>query len=341
MTDTRKVTLHWMRNALSCTNILAIFELAGFKGLIKNPSILFRSGKTDIRSMYDTDSKLSEYGVNESCMIKNHDITLNKLFKSDPKLIKTETQSTNIKSPTTDARIIFGKVKSIIPEKNIPKYVLTSALKRSIETAIYTFGHLDNLIIIPVPYIGEPKDKISPLGDLKEYFGKFKTIICKKPSLAAKRYHIEWSYLEHFYKVNGKAITEVNSKKFDNEVLPYILKEHPEILEMVVISHSGFISTRATCKKPIKNLEILDEQIEYVLVNDKFTIKKRHWLCDDVKNPMPQNPDLKMDIITKDIEPENPRCEFGEPIKKILEAKSYLQRNKTKATGFLRMFVVA
>lgn len=354
--DEKNVVLHWMRHAVTCADILKMFNLIGIKGVFKSPGLILK-GTTDIRKVLTPDSKLSNIGIDYS-----------------REIIRRELESNKEKIP-------YYLFKDEIDDKI--RIVLTSNLKRAIETAIYSFGY-PYVKIIPVPYIGEESTPPSSIDKLKIEMNELAKNV--NPNIK-----LIWDFLEE----KRYSMTEVSSEKFDNEILPRILwKYKPR--DIVIVSHSNFILKRCKnkskdkdkCRK-LNNLEIIDEILPYkniVVENastrDKIDVEKNMYYSGTEKEHIYESHKLVSIVsgtktvwksvkeitempnelalllkISGDIPPPKgniPRsvhdynnCNFPDNIKfaigsegrKIIErSKKFIERNPIKSIGFIQTF---
>lgn len=246
----------------------------------------FFKSKNTLKDREKKDPLLSNYGINKTNIINYNNKLISELFGND-KL----------------------------------KIILTSNLKRAVETAIYSFGYLDNVIIIPVPFIGQRQPiyqteinnnwEPSLTFQLKDYINKLISNIKEKQGSNFKldSNSIKWTILEEF-NIN-KDDPEVNSEKFDKLIIPKIfsLKElssdKESINNIIVVSHSDFIKERSK-KSSLNNLEILTEIIK-IDINKK--IVEKTWDKEKLNEQSITEPNIISD------EENYKRCEFNQNIK--------------------------
>lgn len=171
---------------------------------------------------------------------------------------------------------LFRKDKNIWKGAQInPKIILTSNLEKSIETAIYAFGYLDNVKIIPVPYIGSSKNKVSTVGELQKYFKDFFNIAAKnKLNILISYHNIDWKYIEN---VNYKSLQEINNNKFNEILSNLLLEQKPN--NIVIITNGEFIKNRTRCKD-INNLGVIIELLKYKIISNKIKFTGSKIDCD-------------------------------------------------------------
>lgn len=290
--------LNWMRHAFSCANMLELMDMAGLKEL----------------KGLKKDSALSNYGLEQIEFFRqNFKSSMFVLFGFPHEGIFKERQE--------------GLVKE--------RVVLTSNLKRSIETALYTFAGIERIKIIPVPYIGEQSKltsviKIfefdesnipSKLSDLKDNINKQINEIKKKYPTIDNNI-VNWSFLEKAYDIQNKdPLTEVSNDKFNKLVLPDILNFYPNVSDFVVISHTNFIISRSKLSKMKKNTEIITET--RIRGNNEYSEWSIPPAIDIYNNSIkPVNKDIVKDS-------NYARCEF---------AKKIVQGNLIKVGGLLLLY---
>lgn len=274
MDNEETITIHWMRHALSCGSILEILKNIGLdtKRTLSGSKIS-DYGKYDASKI--ADKKILDEDINDKVLIE--------VYNEDP-----------------SKRFVRANLSTYLFTTDATRIIITSNEKRTIETAIYSFGHLERVVIIPVPYIGaKSKNGDYPkLDELKTYFEKFfESEELKKYFRINNRTNklsynkIRWYFLDQA-KLNKKdPVTEVSNSKFDKEILPQILLDYKP-KNIVAISHTDFIVERMgnKCKnlKHLNHLEIVDESYNYQILNrDIKLLPPSKWECDVSKlNPM-------------------------------------------------------
>lgn len=342
----KTTNLYWMRHAVTCADILKMFELTGFLGI------------GDLRKKYTPESKLSRYGIMISDQVSQNSIKIGgKRYR------------------LTDYLFQYDSELSDGPQK----IILTSNLKRTIETAIFTFGYLKNVSIIPVPYIGDSATKPPTVKELQTYFDTFFDKILKDKDIKKKLLsfgggnlkisydNIDWSFLENAKK---DPMTEISSDKFIHEILPQIFWEYkPD--NIVIISHSDFITNITKCLG-INNLEFVREEYYYYRFTNPekkkigdVELKKNEIiyegkkkplikpygvvkLCNDVIDKL-KHRKLNFDQIRKYIMGMNDSQKENEylycfPEKKVREditkkIDEYIKKNPVKVHGFIQTFL--
>lgn len=175
------------------------------------------------------------------------------------------------------------------------KVVLTSELRRAIETALVLFKDRDDIKIYPVPYINEDRNELLELFNLdsdNETMGIEKVTTYLEEQYPTEFKKIDFSILNALK--GGRTETfSADIEKFFNIVIPHFIKEKPEFFHdddttnICVVSHHKFIEKHlkkvAKDDLPyINNAEIYIESITVTLRDDK--VEKQQKEIDKCKS---------------------------------------------------------
>lgn len=263
------VNLYWIRHAYSCANIL------GQKGLIAK----------SIKSVVTIDPALTDMGVDQAK-------ELNKAFRlsileNAPEDKETRTsargvsdQNKILKKKQEDDRALYisGNAlnKSLTDNFDV---VLSSNLRRAMETAMYAFNGVKNsndelISIYVVPHISEARNPLASSFNIDKENAPLPSSQLKKTYDVMKS---EDSGLNTNVKFNLIQELDPDSKlkpdyeKFIKDVLPKVLDSLPEKEEynIAIMSHSHFITQHILAtnnqKKQIKNTEIWQETLNLTI----------------------------------------------------------------------------